>query len=194
MMCEVNWPLVVEALKVVPPLAVAGIVAWIAYQQWVTAKNKLALDLFDKRFVANKRINDLMAHRAKERVDNVTRMLGAYSTPLSDELDREIIEARYLFGEPVFQKMVEATEKLDNLVRANSKLAEVNDVVLDDSVFDALTRDISSAWKNASRLRHEIADMVEPYMMLDHISVSRPRKLQPRRRKGLFSAGDATGK
>jgi len=57
-----------------------------------------------------------------------------------------------------------------------------------------LTRDIFSARRNASQLKHEIAELVEPYMMLDHISVSRPRKLQPRLRKGLFAAGDTGDK
>lgn len=194
MMCEIDWLLIVEVVKIVPALVIAGIVALIAYQQWVTAKVKLALDLFDKRFAANKHIRDLMAQRANEKVENVTRMLGAYSTPLSDELDREIVEARYLFGEPVFQKMVEVTEALDRVVRANSKLAEINNTVLEDAVFDKLTRDIFSARRNASQLKHEIAELVEPYMMLDHISVSRPRKLQPRLRKGLFAAGDTGDK
>lgn len=194
MMCEIDWLLIVEVVKIVPALMIAGIVALIAYQQWVTAKDKLALDLFDKRFAANKHIRDLMAQRANEKVENVTRMLGAYSTPLSDELDREIVEARYLFGEPVFQKMVEVTEALDRVVRANSKLAEVNDTVLEDAVVDKLTSDIFSARRNASQLEHEIAELVEPYMMLDHISVSRSRKLQPRLRKGLFAAGDTGDK
>lgn len=193
MMREIDWPLVVEAMKIVPPLVIAGIVAWIAYQQWVTAKNKLALDLFDKRFAANKRIIDLMAQRANERVEKADRMIGAYGTPLSDELDREIIEARYLFGEAVFQKMIATTDKLESLVRAKSKLHEINDVLLDDPVLDAHMAKISTAWRTVSRLKHEVADLVEPYMMLDHISVSRPRGVRPSPRKGLFAAADAEG-
>lgn len=40
MMCEIDWLLIVEVVKIVPALVIAGIVALIAYQQWVTAKDK----------------------------------------------------------------------------------------------------------------------------------------------------------
>ena len=41
------WVLYLQALTV-PVVALFG--AWIAYQQWCTARNKLKSDLFDRRF------------------------------------------------------------------------------------------------------------------------------------------------
>lgn len=46
-MAEIHWTTYLAAL-LTPTIAVLG--AFIAYRQWLTAQNKLKLDLFDRRF------------------------------------------------------------------------------------------------------------------------------------------------
>jgi hypothetical protein len=45
---------------------VALIGAWIAYQQWCTARNKLKLDLFDRRMVVYECVREALGNAARE--------------------------------------------------------------------------------------------------------------------------------
>lgn len=52
-----------------PPVGsvlVAAIVAYVAWQQWRTAHNKLAIDLFDRRYALYLKFTDLLAQRHSE--------------------------------------------------------------------------------------------------------------------------------
>lgn len=176
MMENVDWPLVVEVVKVIPAIVVAGVVAVIAYQQWKTAQNKLALDLFDKRFSARQKINDLIEKRSRESAHEADDLLGAYYTPLAGQLDREICEARFLFGEEVFQNMVKISVSLEAVVRANTKVDRDRDLLLDDPVFERWYDERSRALRDVSRAKQEVETLLEPFLLLDKISVNRPRR------------------
>lgn len=52
----------IEVSKALLPFVLAGIAAWIAWQQMMTAKRKLRLDLFDKRLEVYRFFNDFAYH------------------------------------------------------------------------------------------------------------------------------------
>jgi hypothetical protein len=78
---QIDWPLLGTILSGTIPITIAAIVAWVAVQQWITAKNKLALDLFDRRFAAWKALDaafdGLMAKMAQEHEEMVLDRTGA---------------------------------------------------------------------------------------------------------------------
>jgi hypothetical protein len=95
-MTDVQLPLWVEYAKAlgapIVALVAALIAGSIAYRQWRTARNKLKLDLFEKR---------LQVYEAAVEVINL--MTRPYA-PDREELDKQVakfVSARWLFGKDV---------------------------------------------------------------------------------------------
>ena len=95
-------------------LMVGGIGVWIAYNQYRTAKDKLRLDLFDKRYAAYEKLQEYFIE------------LDKYS-----RVDKKIIlileEARYksifLFGDDIKEHINEVHNKAIELYRLSNKIS-----------------------------------------------------------------------
>ena len=94
-------------------VCIATAVAIIAALQWRTARQKLALDLFDRRFAVFMDVRVIVSHGG--RVSRLPRASGFKGAVISHNFDQglpnEIIaRSRFLFGEeimPLIQKLHE---------------------------------------------------------------------------------------
>ncbi|MBH1745214.1 hypothetical protein I5V28_05150 [Stenotrophomonas maltophilia] len=107
-------------------LALAAMVAYVAWQQWRTARNKLKADLFDRRLALMK---SLQACADKTYLDNLTDAELAALPGLAKE-------AGYLFGKPVRTAAYGLSEALH--ARHRSKVAIVEARTLLRTQWDAL--------------------------------------------------------
>ncbi|MGO1073186.1 hypothetical protein [Lysobacter sp. CA199] len=100
MTCEPHWTAYVSAIaQPIVALLVACLAAWIAYRQYRTARNKLKLDLFDRRFLvyeaARKALTQAYGH-------------GKLEPSQQFEYLSSVQAARWLFG-PEVQEYLETT-------------------------------------------------------------------------------------
>lgn len=172
---QIDWPLLGTILSGTIPITIAAIVAWVAVQQWVTAKNKLALDLFDRRFAAWKALDtafdSLMAKLAQEHDDGVFDPI-----PIPETMAFVSAEShtRFLFGDDFRVKMEEISTHIFHM-RENPE----------GTMFIPMRR-------HAVRLRWELEDIAERYMMLKNIGVAKPKSpLANRFMKLTTAAADA---
>ena len=96
-----SLPLWIQGIAAFATPMVALAVAYIAYRQWKTARDKLRLDLFDKRFAVFMDVRKIASETMQDR-------------PASDPaLPQEVIaRGRFLFG-------AEVVSELKNLQYAN---------------------------------------------------------------------------
>jgi hypothetical protein len=106
-MSTINWPLVV----------VAAIAALIAYLQWVTAHQRVVVDLFDRRRKAFESVEDALRPVFRE---------GEVSTEALREFFAAKFECRFLFGQDV-------NDYLDSLHKDFAWLTSFNNDVIDRS-------------------------------------------------------------
>lgn len=105
---DITWAIIGEVLKTAVPSIIAGIVAWVGIQNWITAKNKLALDLFDRRIKAwtdlERCFQTALIEAEKTYLDGDEIVI-----PTSTMIDFARIEsnAHWLFGEAVRLKINE---------------------------------------------------------------------------------------
>lgn len=177
-MYEVDWSLVVEFLKAGPPTIIAGIVGWIAYQQWRTAKDKLALDLFDRRFAAHRALTESIRAWSNEPYRVAEQVVFRPPSPHSTQLNRDIAEARFLFGEDVRQDLAEIVRLLNALESAKDALHLHRSEDDNDRAGAAKARAMLLAYDNLSKAVERFDHDVERYMMLDKISVGKPKDRQ----------------
>lgn len=153
-------------------LLTGTIVAFIAWRQWRTAKDKLALDLFDRRLVAWR----LIQKHLKKRIDEI---LKAHSTGQQPEFVSEhlrslwvaIDEAHFLFGDDVRRAMTEVDDVIfawggadpDEYVERTTQLGRVGKISARHVGLEKL-----------NRARRELRQAVEPYMAMGAIGVARP--------------------
>lgn len=150
------------------PMLIAGCVALIAYLQWRTAKNKLALDLFDRRLsvftMINSAVEEFLSNgRALHPNDASERWKSSPMARFWTHYD----SARFLFGPEVCDSLDELVERMSNFKSIASSLdAEepgANETLLDHAeseVLDSLTR---------------FRDAVSDYVSFGHIEVRRAR-------------------
>lgn len=161
-----DWPLIGEFFRAAVPSLVAIVVAYIAWRQWQTAKDKLAIDLFDRRF-QNYRA---LMKSIEERVFEISS--ANYDDPIEgppvDRLKdfwRLQHEATFLFGREV-RDCLSAIEA-DLLELAQGKIALASEgVQARDQFYDPLNR--------LSGRKQRFAELARPYMMLDKIAVNEP--------------------
>lgn len=172
-----DWPLIgqiitgfIDFFASLTPIAVAAIVAWIAYQQWRTARDKLALDLFDRRFESYRAIiNEVRLYRAEAYRERSTILRGPSSH--STELGRLAREARFLFGKEVLEQVWKLIESLDHLEKRKDTLQELKE---DDERGAIVAGEVLLAFKAAAIEEDRFNRLVEPYMMVSKIAVAVP--------------------
>ena len=84
-----------------PPI-VSAVVIFVAWRQWVTARQKLVLDLFDRRLEVFRRL--------REAVNAIADGSGDVNQHYRAILDAKI-ESQFLFGEDIVKRIV-AIDKL----------------------------------------------------------------------------------
>lgn len=101
---EPHWTAYVTAFAT--PV-VAGLGLWIARRQWVTARDKLRLDLFEKR---------MLIYDAFRKAESRVLSSAGLSTEHKTQYLIDVSSAKWLFGEEVvFFLEDEFPEKLDEL-------------------------------------------------------------------------------
>ncbi len=157
---QIDWPFLLKIVTAAMPVAIAAIVAWVAIQQWLTARDKLALELFDRRFEAWKALDAAFDGHLAHLFENY-EVGGLDPTPGFDSMNFVRAESytRFLFGEDFREKLGELTTHLFHL-REGPR---------DGSMYIPMRR-------HAVRLRWELEDIAERYMMLKRIAVARPRE------------------
>jgi hypothetical protein len=68
---------------------IAAIVAFITLLQWITARQKVVLDLFDKRFAVYEELREVIGRHLTQRVNSVEDM---------ERFTRAASRAQFLFG------------------------------------------------------------------------------------------------
>ena len=107
---QVDWRLVVEALKALLTPVIAGVAAYIAWQQWKTNALKVKLDRYDRRlriYEEVKRILSLIMRDANADVEELLKFRTATA------------EADFLFGK-------EIPDYLDQIYQHGLKLWQRN--------------------------------------------------------------------
>lgn len=173
-----TWgPIIGPSISGVATLATGFFVIWYARKQARIAREKLSLDLFDRRFAAHRALLDAIEARQAEISDG--QALDAQS-PLGsrpkDQADREFSrranDVRFLFGPEVWDIVLQMFANLVEQERANEAMYGPND--LGTQGFDAFW-----AWRvKMGALRRDFRVAIEPYMMLGHIAVNRPRRIR----------------
>lgn len=168
---EIPWANIGEFLKAAVPSIIAGIVAWVGIQNWITAKNKLALDLFDRRIKAwtdlERCFQAALIEAEKTYLDGDEIVI---STSTMIDFARVESNAHWLFGEPVRLKINEVAYRIVAMTAEQA-----------DDKFDTSHRTRAAQFNNVVSRPSIIAlgqlrRMAEPYMMLDRISVNRPAR------------------
>lgn len=85
-----------KAVTAIGQLALAATVAYIAFQQWRTARNKLKLDLFDRRFAAYEELRR-----------TVSTFRNLQHQPEADAIVALAPTFQYLFGSSVSQDILQ---------------------------------------------------------------------------------------
>jgi len=149
-------PALVPVLSAAVAPITAAIVAWIAFQQWQTARQKLILDLFDRRFAAYSDFSNSVTKYLNDAVE-IRRVKGALSP---EELDRQHIydaqrRMHFLFSEAVLEKSDEVVKEADRFILIMSQSGV------------GLRWPVSS--EEMIRLQAELLELVTPFMKIGHI-------------------------
>lgn len=150
-------------------LVTGMIVAVIAWRQWQTAKDKLAIDLFDKRFKAWKELETAFGSYV---VSAEKRYMGRGQIMLDQGVLADWVKVEsdsvWLFGNTIFGEI----RKVGDL------LAQLQHCDLDE---DDEGEPFERKQRFEERLAHPsyiafaaVRKQIEPYMMLDKIAVNLP--------------------
>lgn len=164
-------PLITAVATIIAATTV-GVFSW---RQWRIAKDKLALDLFDRRMAASTAFTDAAVARMEEIAD--TRSYN-YADHLENpqpivkqlELTKRTTDIHFLFGPEVTAR---ATRILINL----TKQSQLHEEMMKEK--ELLTPGFEAYWAERMRLTNLSSDFrksLEPYMMLGDIAVNRPAK------------------
>ena len=82
----------ISLCQLIATLVVGGFAGWIAFQQHWTSRNKLRLDLFEKRLKVYQSLQDMLAEAARS---------GDLSNESFLECKRKTLDADFLFGPDV---------------------------------------------------------------------------------------------
>jgi hypothetical protein len=112
---EIDWPLLISSSKALLTPAIAIITTYIAVQQWKTNRNKLKLDLYDRRFKVFERIRDILAMMFTVVSDDkrLFELLGGTR------------EAEFLFGAEIKGYIEEVYRRASALSSARNQLREI---------------------------------------------------------------------
>lgn len=175
-----------DKLALTPTAALTAITAliavYIAWQQWRTARHKLAIDLFDRRLRTYRDLNDAIANRHNEILaltfdqvtsDPPTQALTALWTAKSD--------AYFLFGKDVHQAIEKVEDRLGLLLEAKAEFTTNPDSQPPDYV------KVIRFSANVFGAQDRLLEAVRPYMMMGAVSVARSFRWKRRERLGAGS-------
>jgi len=143
---------VLQWIDLVGPLAIAAMVAFVAYQQWRTARAKLRLDLFDRRY-------DLY-NRAVAQLDRLQMDGNLVAVTVGMELRKLSDEAQFLFGREVPALLIELSREAAPLHKAWGAL----DFHHPDE--RELSRIVKEAERLEARTTKRLNALVAPYLSL----------------------------
>jgi len=171
---SIDWPLIGDLLKASLPLAIAGAVAYVAWQQWLTAKNKLALDLFDRRFAVWRRIQEKIAERLKEI--HAAHEKGEQPAFVSESLQslwEALDDAHFLFGADV-RASLQAVDDAIFSFGGDHPDEHVDYVTATGRQTKVSAR--HAGLEKITKARRALRVAVEPYMAMDAVGVNRPAR------------------
>lgn len=136
-------------------IAVAGIVGYIAWQQWRTAKKKLKADLFDRRHALYRSIRDALGRiREGTDIDSAIR-----------ELRTSASEMQWVYSRDLSQWVK------SNIVRPAAKagrLSQDMESLLADAFRDGLMMERIEALGLLDDALEEFLHRVEPFLSIHH--------------------------
>lgn len=163
-------PIIAAMISGLIALTTATVVGLIALRQWQTAKDKLALDLFDRRFKAWTDVEHCFQNALNDANDQyLRRQTIRFSDKTYIDFSRIESNAYWLFGDAV-------RAQIDRVARSITEMTgeQVDpDTETEGPDWESHFQMLSfGSVKELATLRK----MVEPYMMLDKIAVNRPAK------------------
>jgi len=169
-----DWaPVIAATITGLVTLGTAVVIARIAHRQAETAANKLALDLFEKRFAVWKALEKAFGDVFD---DARSRYMSMTDRDISAALKEAWIEAEvdghWLFGPEIVAQLRRVGVKLMRLGSIELDLDDEADISERFDRFD--DRLATPAAREFAKLR----TMIKPYMMLDKIAVARPVKVE----------------
>ncbi len=158
-----SWVLVMSAL-LTPTVALA--VGVVAFLQWRTANDKLALDLFERRYAILREVDHAIFAWFSDEDDTNTLMA-------IDRVERAGLQSEFLFGEEVtsFIRDVHVrlctARKIDRRLSANGLSAAERDELGDKR---------SAIYSQIEDDRAQLAILCRPYMRMDRKVVRTPKQ------------------
>lgn len=157
-----EWaPIIGPAITGLVAIITGGAVAYFAWRNWRTAKDKLAIDLFDRR-LANYRAWNLCFQSRRD----LLAKHGRPGVPLYEihewnpDVRVAVDDSRFLFGEDIHSDILGLMSLMDDW---SGSLAAMSDAATD-------------LGRQVDKRMYRLGRAVEPYMMLDKIAVNRPAK------------------
>ena len=149
---EINWPLVISCFQGLLTPVIAGIVAYIAYQQSRTNVHKLKLDLFEKRFATFKTIRDTVGSIVSNgRIE--PEPLFKFWIKSSD--------ARFLFGKKIGMLVKEV---YDRAIKLQQAIQMSGTVIEPGPEREKVVEEMGAQLKWFRKLAEGIADKFEKYL------------------------------
>ncbi|WOB78464.1 hypothetical protein [Brevundimonas nasdae] len=144
------------------------VVGTIAYRQWMTARDKVAVDLFDRRLQAWQDFTRATVTCLDFTAQPTVKEWEDY-LPRWRPLDEASANARFLFGPEVADQMSDLAARLMTAPWAHTDRNGERESTMAILGY--------TKWQMDTTMQRDvIARLVEPYMMLNKIGVSRPRK------------------
>lgn len=165
-------PIIAAMISGLIALITVGVVAFIAWRQWRTARDKLAIDLFDRRHAVWQRGSAAYTQALRElfleREDGQGSLLPS---PGLAEFGRAKEQAYFLFGVEVVKHWTVVEMALFHLGRGIGRKREMFE---SDDAFEARAAENDRYSQQAQVGWDELRRAIEPYMMMGHIAVNRP--------------------
>lgn len=146
----------------------AIVVAYVAWQQWRTARHKLAVDLFDRRLAAYRALNNAIGARHNEILaltfeqvtrDPPTAALGEFWAAKSD--------AYFLFGPRFHQAAERVEDRLRSLLEAKTTF------MMDRNAHPSEYVAVIKASANVFGAQDKLLGATKPYMMMGSVGAAK---------------------
>ena len=121
-MCEIDWPVVAEFSKAMLTPMIAIVTAYIAWQQWKINKQKLSLDLYDRRLKVYEEVRQILSIILRDAKASYDDLLKFYRTSS---------EADFLFGPDIQAYIDEIYQHGVQLQRWNSEYRDYTQQIPD---------------------------------------------------------------
>lgn len=158
-------PFWVQNVQALGPTLVAIVVgafaSWIAAQQWRTARDKLRLDLFEKRWVIYETLNTIIAN---------TLSRGAITLGEVDDFYRRTKGSEFLFDRSINAYILEVRRALVQLATATSQIEDRDGGVRTDAIAEA--RKLKD-WFEEQAL-HVVSAKFEKFLSFGHLVRGKP--------------------